>query len=82
MGDGILHDQCLDSFRMCECHSKADGSTVVLHVEGVAREYERLGEMIHNVGIMVERVRELLRVRPVAVSETRVIRRYEVIAVR
>src|ERR1700691_3657964 len=37
--------------------------------------------MIHNVGVMIEGIRELFRIRPIAVSEARVIGRDQVIAI-
>src|ERR1700690_359759 len=66
---------------MLQRHAKADGATVVLHVKGIAREPERLGEMVHGLSQMVEGVCEFPRVRPVTVSETRIIRRYQVVAI-
>ncbi len=81
VGDGVLHDQRFDSLRVCQRHAKADRATVVLHVQGVARESERFGEMVHGLSEMVEGVCEFLRVRPVTVSETGIIRRYQVIAI-
>src|SRR5579859_2523334 len=81
VGDGVLHDQRFDSLRMLQCHAKADGATVVLHVKGIARESERLGEMVHGLSQMVEGVCESPRVRPVTVSEPGIIRRYQVIAI-
>src|SRR5271157_1980672 len=66
---------------MRQYHSEADGATVVLHVERVARDSERLSEMVDDLGTTIERVRELLRVRPVTVSEPRIVRRDQMIAV-
>ena len=54
---------------------------IILHVKGVERESKRFGEMIHDLGVVIESVREFIRVRPVAVSETRVIGRDKVIAI-
>jgi hypothetical protein len=61
---------------------KTDRATVILRVKRVAREPERFGEMNHDFGDAIERVRELFWVRPVAVSEARVIGRNKVIAIR
>ena len=61
--------------------AKAHGAAVILHVKRVAREPERFGEVIHHLGVMIERIREFLRVRPVAVSEARVIGRDKMIAI-
>src|SRR5580693_6849476 len=81
MGDGVLHDQSLDAIGMLQSHAKTDGAAIVLHVERVAREGERFAEVIHDLGIVIERVCECFRVRPVAVSEARVIGSDEVIAI-
>src|ERR1700691_5762284 len=81
MSDGVLHDQRFDSLRMLQRNAKADGATVVLHVKRVARESERLGEAVHDLSQMIEGVVECLRVRPVTVSEARIIGRYQVIAI-
>src|ERR1700722_14900714 len=37
--------------------------------------------MIHDLGVVIERIREFLRVRPIAMSEARVIRRDQVITI-
>ena len=79
--DGILNDQRLDTFRMHQSHAKADRSAVVLHVQRVARYRERLSEPGHDLGIAVERVREFLRIGPIAVAESRVVGRYEVVTI-
>src|SRR6185437_9400123 len=47
-----------------------------------AREAECLGEMVHDLGVIVEGVCEFLRVRPVAMPETGIIRRDQAIPVR
>ena len=54
---------------------------IIILLKGVAREPKRFGEMIHDLGVVIESVREFFRVRPVAVSETRVIGRDKVIAI-
>jgi len=43
---------------------------IILHIKGVAREPKRFREMIHDLGVVTESVREFFRVRPVAVSKT------------
>jgi hypothetical protein len=48
---------------------KTHRATVILHVEPVAREPERFGEGIHDLGVVIERIRDLFRVRSVALSE-------------
>src|SRR5438552_13944423 len=60
---------------------KPTGPAVILHVKRVAREPERFGEVIHDLGIVIERIREFFRVRPVAVSKAGVIGRDKVIAI-
>jgi len=77
----VLGDESLDPFRMGQGHAKTHRAAVILHVERVARKPERFGEVIHDLGIVMERVREFFRVRPVAVSEARVIGRDQVIAI-
>jgi hypothetical protein len=60
---------------------KTHGASVILHVKRVAREPESFGEVIHDLGIVIERIREYFRVRPVAVTEARVIGRDKVILI-
>src|SRR5437762_12603438 len=67
---------------MRQRHAKADRSAVVLHVERVMREAECFREVIHDLGVMIEGVRELLRIWPVTVSEARVVGRDKVIVIR
>jgi hypothetical protein len=43
---------------------------IIVPIKGVAREPKRFGEMIHDLGVVTESVREFFRVRPVAVSKT------------
>src|SRR5436305_13230779 len=66
---------------MSQGHAKTNGAAVVLHVERVARESERFGEVIHDLGNMIERIRESFQVRPVALSKARIIRRDKTIAI-
>ena len=82
MRDRVLRDKSLYAFWVHKCHAKAHGAAVILHVNGVAREPQRLGKMIHDPGNVIECVREFLGVGPIAVSEAWVIRRNKVIAVR
>ena len=62
-------------------HAKSNGTAVILHVQRVARKAQRFGEMIHDFSDVIERVREFFWVGPVTVSEARIIRRDEMIAV-
>src|SRR5437660_251749 len=73
MRDSVLDDESFDPVRMRQGHAKTNRASVILHVNGITRESERLGEMIHDLGVVIERVREFSRVRPIAVSEARVI---------
>ena len=70
----ILDDESLHPLGMCQCHAKANRATVVLHVERVARQTQRLGEIVHDRGDVVKGVGELLRVGPVTVSEAGIVR--------
>src|SRR3954447_9322468 len=69
----VLYDERLDSIRMGQSYSKTNRAAVVLHIERVVREPQRFGESGHNPGVMIERVREFLWVRPATVSEARVV---------
>ena len=82
MGHGVLHDESLNPFRMGEDHAKTNRAAIILHIKRVAREAERFGEVAHDLGDVIERVREFFRVRPIAVPETGIIRRDEVITIR
>ena len=73
MGDSILNDQSVYAFWMRQCHAKANRGAVVLHVEGVVAKPERFREVNHNLGVVVESVREALWVGPIAVAESRVV---------
>ena len=81
MRHSVLDDESLDSIRMGQGHAKTHGAAVILHVKRVAREPKSLGEVIHGFGDVIERVREFLRVRPVTVSEARIIGRDKVIVI-
>jgi hypothetical protein len=77
----VLDDESLDPVRMGQGHAKTHGASVILHVKRVAREAESFGEMIHDLGVVIEGIGEYFWVRPVAVSETRVIGRDKVIVI-
>src|ERR1700733_5231704 len=81
MGNRILHNEALQPFRMCQSHAKADGPTVVLHIERVVRQAESLRESVHQLSDMVEGVSELFRVGPIAVSEPRIVGRNKMVVV-
>ena len=78
---GVLNNESFYALRVRKGHAKTHGAAVILHVKRVTREPERFGEVIHDLGDVIEGVREFLRVRPVAVSEARVIRSNQVIVV-
>src|SRR5207253_1954552 len=71
----------LNPVRMGQGHTKTNRAAVILHVKRVAREPERFGEMIYDFGVVIERVCEFFRVRPVAVPKARVIGRDKVRAI-
>ena len=81
VSDRILDDESLNPFRMCQCHAKANGPAVVLHIQRVVRQAHRLCEIVDHGSDVVERIIEPLRVRPFAVSEARVIGRDKVITI-
>src|SRR5438477_12914903 len=66
MGDRVLNDEGLDALGMSQGHAKTHGSTVILHVERVSRESQRLGEVIDDLSDVIEGVRTILRLRPIA----------------
>ena len=69
MGHSVLDNESLAPVRMGQGHAKTHKAAVILHVKRVAREPERFGEVMHDPGIVIERIRDLFRVRPVAMSE-------------
>jgi len=77
----VLDDESLDPIRMGQHHAKTNGAAVILHVKSKTRESERFGEVIHDLGIVIERIGELFRIRPVAVSKARVVGRDKVTAI-
>ena len=81
MGYGVLNDERFDTLRMRQDHAETYRAAVILHVKVVAREAERLGEVIHDFGDVVEGVGEFFGVRPIATPEARIIGRDEVIAI-
>src|SRR5437588_9049696 len=81
MRHGILNDQRLNALRVSKSQAKANWPAIVLHVEAVMRQAERLGKMLHHGRNVVEGVRELGMIRPIAMAETRIIRGDQVIPV-
>src|SRR5260370_27997889 len=79
--DGVLNDERLDSLWMNQDNAKTPGAAVILHVKRVAREPKSFREVIHDFGDVIERVRELFRVWPVAVPEAGIIRRDKVVVI-
>jgi hypothetical protein len=54
---------------MGQGHAKTHGAAIILHVKGAVREAERLGEVIRDLGDVIERVPKFFRIRPAAVPE-------------
>ena len=81
MRDRVLNDQRLDPLRMRERHAEADRAPVILHIERIARQADRLDEVVHDRGDVVEGVGEGLRVWPVAMPESRIVGRDQMVAV-
>ena len=79
--DRILNNERIYALGMRKRHAETDWAAVILHVKCVTRESERFGEVIHDFGNVIERVGEFFRIRPVAVSESRIIRRDQVISI-
>ncbi len=77
----VLDDESFDAVRMSQGYAKTHGASIILHVKGVTRKPERFTKVIHDLRIVTKRIRELFRVRPVAVSEAGVIGRDKVIAI-
>lgn len=75
----LLDNESLDPVRMRQGHAKTHRATVILQVKRATGEPERFGKVNHDFGVVIEGVRKLFRVRPVAVSEARVIGRDKII---
>src|ERR1700722_14729143 len=69
MGDRVLNDKRLNSFRVGKRHAEAHGAAVILHIERVTRQTDRLGEVVHHRRDMVESVIKRFGVRPVPMPE-------------
>jgi hypothetical protein len=78
----VLHDESLDPLGMRQSHAETHRSAVILHVQRVARESQRFGEVIHDLREVIEGVGELFRVWPVTVSKAGKIGRNQMIAIR
>ena len=81
VGDRVLDDERCNALGMCEDHAKTYRAAIILHVQRIAREAERFGEVIHDFGDVIESVGEFFRVGPVAVAEAGVVGRDKVIAI-
>src|ERR1700682_327207 len=79
--DRVLNNESFYTLRVPKGHAETDRSAVIVHVKRVTREPERISEVIHDLGDVIERVSEFFRIRPIAVSETRVIGRNEMITI-
>ena len=82
MSNCVLNNESIYTVWVRERHAKTNGTAVILHVKRVARESERFGKVIHDLGDVIERVCEFFRIRPVAVSESWVIRSDEMKSIR
>src|ERR1700683_589308 len=69
----VLNDKSSYPFRMCQYHAEAHRAAVVLHVKCVAGEAKRLREIIDDASDVVEGIRELFGVGPVAVAEAGIV---------
>lgn len=78
VGHGTLDDQGLKALWVREHEPKAHRTPIVLQVERTALETERLGEMLHHLGEVIECVGESPGIVRVAVTEAGVVRRHEV----
>jgi hypothetical protein len=54
----VLDDEGLDTLGMGQGHAKTHGATIVLHVQRLARELERFGQVIHDLRVVIERIRK------------------------
>jgi hypothetical protein len=57
-----------------------DRPAIVLQVQHIARHPKRLGKASHNLDQVIECIGKFFRVRPIAVTELRVIGRDKVVA--
>jgi hypothetical protein len=55
---------------------------LVLHIEGVVRQTERLREFVHQLTDVVEGVSELIWFGPIAVPEPGIVGSYQMVVVR
>jgi hypothetical protein len=78
----VLDDERSDSLRMRERQAIADGRAVVHDIERVATHAETRQQRVGDVCEAGEAVAELAAVRHIAVTEPRVVRRDDVIAIR
>ena len=77
----VLNNESFYTLGVCKDHAEPYRASVILQVKRVTREPERFGEMVRDLGAVIERVREFLRIRPIAVSEPWVIGSDQVIAI-
>ena len=78
VGDGVLHDQCLDPVGVRQRQPEPDRSAVVLQEQHVARETELSAEAVDDLGEVIERVGEGSGVWGVAVPKPGIVRRDQV----
>jgi hypothetical protein len=63
----------------CARPCKGQRAAIVLHINRVVRQTERFCETVHQLSDVVEGISELLWVGPIAVSETRIIGRSQMV---
>ncbi len=81
MGHRILYDERLHPLCVGQGNTKANRSTVVLHVKRVARQANSQRKVAHDRSDAVKGIVEPLRIWPVAVAVARIVRRNQVVAV-
>jgi len=81
MRHSVLNYESFYTLGVRQCHAKTNRAAVILHVKSKTREPQRFGEVIHDLGDVIERVRKFLWVRPITVSEARIVGRDKVKAI-
>src|SRR6266404_8948607 len=69
----ILDDDGLDLFGVGNCHPQSNRAAVIMEEKAVSAQFQRVGEVLHHLSQIVERVAELFRTRPGRVAEARVV---------
>src|ERR1700733_12328762 len=66
----VLDNECCDSLRMGQRHAKSDRTSIILQVERVTLDFQRLGKGVHELRDVIKGVLEMLRIGPVAMTES------------